>query len=106
MKSKRLRKQKRTKRTKGGFFGIGPSKCGEVNPSKTYSSNRSNCLKNKDRWTSEGLKINGVYPIDCKRGQVEYLNFPSDPTCKDDIKERAFNPTSQDDQIDSKSGLL
>ena len=112
MKSRRMKRPKRTKRTKStkrtkrgaGLFG--PNKCGEMNPSKTYSDNRRNCLNNKDKWTSSGFKINGVYDITCKRQQVESLNFPSNPDCKNDIKDREFDPTAADDQYDGTHGLM
>ena len=109
MKSRRIKRPKRTKSTKrpkkgAGLFG--PTKCGEMNTSKTYSDNRRNCLKHKDKWSSSGVKINGVYDITCKRQQVESLNFPSNPDCKNDIKDREFDPTADDDKFDGNNGLM
>ena len=94
------------KRTKKGAGLFGPNKCGVMNPSKTYSDNRRNCLTNKDKWTESGVKIKGMFPIKCNRSQVENYNFPSNPECKDDINDREFNPTASDDQYDGNNGLM
>lgn len=106
-----LRKQRRTKKTRGrGLFG--PNQCGKLNPNKTYSDNRRNCLRNKDKWAAAGVKDNGIdkkekgYPITCKRHQVEDINFPSNPECVNDIIEKDFYATAEDDQYDGNNGLM
>lgn len=106
MKSRRTKRTKYTKRTKRGAGLFGPTKCGEMNPSKTYSDNRRNCLKHKDKWNTDGVKIKGMFPIKCNRSQVQDYNFPSNPTCVNDIIDREFDPTAADDQYDGNNGLM
>jgi len=119
MKSKRLRKQiKKNKKTKKGgwFYGLNSSKCGVMNPNKTYSDNRRNCLRNKDKWNGDGVRL-GIYPITCDRHQVEDTNFPGDVECglnlikkrvdvKTIFKQREFSPSKKDDFIDAKLDLM
>jgi hypothetical protein len=93
-KSKKSRKQNK----RGGG-------CGVLNPRKTYSDNRRNCLRNKAAWGARGVKVNGVYPITCKRDQLEYTNFPSNVECTGDIMDKEFNPTEADDVYDTQNGL-
>ena len=55
---------------------------------------------------ARSVKVNGVYPITCKRNQVEYTNFPSNSECTGDIIDKEFNPTEADDAYDAKNGLM
>jgi hypothetical protein len=90
--------KKRKSRKRGGG-------CGVLNPNKTYSDNRRNCLKNKNAWNAANIKVY-TSPITCKRAQVQDTNFPSDPTCTGDIMDKEFNPTLFDDNYDGKNGLM
>ena len=94
---------KRTKRGAGLFW---PNKCGVLNPSKTYKDNSRNCLKHKDKWATDGVKLKGMFPIQCNRSQVQDYNFPSNPTCVNDIIDREFDPTTEDDITDGNMGLM
>ena len=107
MKSRRVkhfRKIKRTKRGAGWFSNS--SKCGEMNPKKTYSDNRNNCLKNKNE-LEPVFKQKFQATLRCNRGQVSSFNFPGNPTCsKDDLKLRHFEATDADNTYDGTHGLM
>ena len=102
MKQSKSRKQSKKRRSKQTKRGGG---CGVLNPNKSYSDNRRNCLKNKDAWNTLRKTVNGA-AITCKRDQVQDTNFPSDPACTSDIVDKEFNPTLFDDDYDGKNGLM
>jgi len=76
-----------------------------MNPNKTYTDNRNNCLKNKDVLESV-FKTKFQANLRCNRGQVGTINFPGDPKCTDDVKFRHFEPTDADDTYDGNHGLM
>jgi len=95
----KTRRVKRLKRTKKGGNWLFPKKCGfsNLNYDKSFSSNMRNCKKNKDIWNKiplvkrkyEELFDGSIFPgtITCDPHQVEFINFPSNPECVDDIIE-------------------
>ena len=99
MKSRKIvRRQNKKTKHGAGFFS---SKCGVMNPRKSYSDNRRNCLK---VW--KGKNVPGFGTIKCNRSSMEDYNFPSNPECINDVKERDFSPTANDDIIDGKEGTM
>jgi hypothetical protein len=98
----KTRRVKRTKR-KGGNW-LFPKKCGDLNYDKSLADNIRNCKKNKDKWenlppgTRKGKQLNEssyIYAgrIKCDDGSPEYINYPSNPECINDIihyKEQRF----------------